>query len=180
MPRGEFFAICLLQTVIRAATAPPTDYTKATQPRLTHCSGTPAMEKTPSTHLIVHAAATPPHAHAHTHTHTRRACISKLSADERTRVLPLLPRHTLEAVLGAFCCATASETSSQAYDSLSALVPDLDYQLHAAAVAAFPEMTAAAWHEVAVMAAGSVSIRHELSKSIEQAVAGSARRGLAF
>jgi hypothetical protein len=116
----------------------------------------------------------------HTRAYTNRACISELSADERLRILPLLPRHSLEAVVGAFCDWQAHGATAGDFASLAGLVPHLDQQLHQAAVAAFPEMTATAWHEVTVMAAGSVSIRHELSKAIEQAAAGSSRRSLEF
>lgn len=120
---------------------------------------------------------------------------------ERQAVLPLLPRHTIEAVVGVYCEHRVQGCSPE-FDLLLALVPTLGSQLHHAAVTAFPTMTAADrdwtafptmtaadwdwtafptvtaadWDEGVAIANCDLAIRHELSLAIMHALAGPANR----
>eukprot|EP00955_Chlamydomonas_euryale_P043043 352476-Chlamydomonas_euryale.AAC.23 len=116
---------------------------------------------------------------AKSHACTSRASIMQLSAKERSNALPLLPRHTMEAIVGAYCefHATGDKTL---FDVLLVLVPDLDQQLFTAAHAAFPDISAEAWNEILQMASQDLPARHKVAHAIIQALANPARKTLRF
>ncbi len=108
-----------------------------------------------------------------------RATISDLGDRERGQVLRLIPRQSIESVL--FCyCDWLAHVSPEPFQSLSDLVPDLDFQLYQQACTAFPGLTWDAWSEQVHMAASNHSLRHELARGVALSLAGPTRKALSY